>query len=211
MDKKTATMQGIKNIVFDLGGVIIALNKKRALETFRKAGVTNIDDYLGEYRQEGVFLGLEDGSVSRQEFYEEVNKITGKNISPEALDAGWMNFLDGIAPYKFDMLLELKKKYNTYLLSNTNPIVMKWAQSQDFSPQKLPLNAFFHKCYLSYEVGYTKPDEQIFHHVINDAGIRPEETLFLDDGEENIEMAKSLGFKVYLANQEEDLRKVFND
>lgn len=202
-------MQGIKNILFDLGGVIISLDKAKAIRTFHEAGVEDIEDYLSEYRQKGVFLGLEDGSVSREEFYEEVNQITGKNISPKMLDKAWMNFLLGIATYKFDLLLKLRKKYNVYLLSNTNPIVMEWAQSSDFSPQGLPIDAFFEKCYLSYKIGYTKPDIRIFQHVLDDAGIKSKETLFLDDGKTNIEAAEAMGFKVYLANQDEDLRKVF--
>lgn len=204
-------MHTIKNILFDLGGVIISLDKSKAILTFREAGVENIGDYLSEYRQEGVFLELEEGTVSREEFYEEVNRITGKEIPPAALDKGWMNFLVGIAPYKFDLLLELRKKYNVYLLSNTNPIVMDWAQSPDFSPQGLPIDAFFEKCYLSYKIGCTKPDARIFRHVLDDAGIRAEETLFLDDGKANIEAAEAMGFKVYLVNQDEDLRNVFNN
>lgn len=204
MDKK------IKNILFDFGGVIVGLNKQNAVNRFKEIGVDSIDDYLGEFRQKGIFLELEEGKISREDFYRELRALTGKNISTEDMDSAWMAFLLDITEYKYQMLKDLRTKYNVYLLSNTNPIVMEWAFSSDFSPSGENIHAFFDKCYLSYEIGCAKPDKKIFEHVIKDAGIDPTETLFLDDGAANIEIAKELGFQGYLANQDEDLRKVFS-
>lgn len=203
-------MDKIKNILFDFGGVIIGLNKQNAVNRFREIGVDNIDDYLGEFRQEGIFLALEEGTISRDEFYKELRQLTGKNIPTEDIDSAWMAFLLDITEYKYQMLKDLRKKYNVYLLSNTNPIVMDWALSPNFSPSGENIRDFFDKCYLSYEIGAAKPDKKIFEFVINDSGLNPAETLFLDDGPSNIATAEELGFKGYLANQEEDLRKVFS-
>lgn len=203
-------MEKIKNILFDFGGVIVGLNKQNAIDRFREIGVDKIDDYLGEFIQKGIFLELEEGTISREEFYKELHLLTGKDIPTADVDSGWMAFLLDIADYKYQMLKDLRKKYNVYLLSNTNPIVMEWALSSDFSSTGENIRDFFDKCYLSYEVGCTKPNKKIFEHVIEDAKINPAETLFLDDGPSNIEAAKNLGFQTYLANQDEDLRKVFS-
>lgn len=203
-------MSNIKNILFDFGGVIISLDKENAVNRFREIGVDQIDEYLGEFRQKGIFLQLEEGTISREEFYKELRLLTGKNISTEDMDSGWMAFLLDIPEYKYQLLKDLRKKYNVYLLSNTNPIVMEWATSSDFAPTGENIHDFFDKCYLSYEIGCAKPDKRIFDHVLKDANIKAEETLFLDDGTSNIEVAKEMGFQVYLANQDEDLRKVFS-
>ncbi len=201
--------KNIKNLLFDFGGVIISLNKQNAINIFRELGIKNIDDYLSEFRQSGIFLEYEEGKLTRDEFTREFNKLAGKEVPVEKIDEGWLGFLVGIPDYKYQLLKDLRKKYKVYLLSNTNPAVMNWAESEDFSPTKEPITAFFDKCYYSFQLGVAKPDKAIFDLVIADSGIKPEETLFLDDGLANIEMAKSMGFHTYQANQDEDLREVF--
>ncbi|MDU1889208.1 MAG: HAD family phosphatase [Dysgonomonas sp.] len=202
----------IKNILFDFGGVIVNLDKQKAFNRFTEIGFPNISDYLSEFRQSGIFLEYEEGKISRKDFYTEFRKLAGnENISDADIDSGWMGFLDGIPEYKFQLLKDLRKKYNVYLLSNTNPTIMGWAQTKDFSPEGLPINAFFDKCYLSYEIGYAKPDREIYDFILKDSGMNPAETLFLDDGKTNIEIGAGLGFQVYLVDQTEDLRKVFTD
>jgi putative hydrolase of the HAD superfamily len=89
--------------------------------------------------------------------------------------------------------LELRKKYKVFLLSNTNPAVMEWARTIDFSSKGLPIMAYFDKVYASYEIGMTKPDPAIFLYMIEDTGMYPDETVFVDDGERNIATAASLG------------------
>jgi putative hydrolase of the HAD superfamily len=203
-------MENIKNILFDLGGVIVGINKQNAINRFKEIGLENIEDYLNEYRQNGIFLDLEEGKLTREEFHAEFVKLVGHDVAPEDVDSGWLAFLTFIPEYKYDMLKELRKKYKVYLLSNTNPAIMNWAESEHFSPTREPISAFFDKCYCSFRLKVAKPDKEIFEAIVRDSGIKPEETLFLDDGPANIEAAKALGFKTYLANQEEDLRKVFN-
>ncbi|MBD8389846.1 HAD family phosphatase [Dysgonomonas sp. BGC7] len=206
MDKK------IKNILFDFGGVIISLNKQNALDRFTEIGFPNIEEYLGEFRQKGIFLEYEEGKIDPENFYKEFRRLANKeDIPSEDIDSGWLAFLIGIPPYKYDLLKELRKKYNVYLLSNTNPSVMAWANSKDFSPEGLPIGDFFDKCYVSYEIGHAKPDREIFDFIIEDSKMIPAETLFFDDGKANIEIGQKLGFETYLTNQDEDLRKVFVD
>lgn len=205
-------MTQIKNILFDFGGVIVTLDKQQALDRFTKIGFPNIEDYLNEFRQRGIFLEYEEGKINQENFYKEFRKLAGnENISDDDIDSGWLGFLVEIPEYKFELLKELRKKYNVYLLSNTNPSVMGWAKSEKFSPEGLPITAFFDKTYLSYEIGHAKPDREIFDFIIKDSGMDPSETLFFDDGKANIEIAEKLGFQTYLTDQNEDLRKVFVD
>ena len=83
---------------------------------------------------------------------------------------------------------------------------MDWACSPEFSPKGKPLNEYFDKLYLSYQIGVTKPDRRIFDFLIADAGIDPEESLFVDDGPGNVQAAHALDFQTYCPRNGEDWR-----
>jgi putative hydrolase of the HAD superfamily len=202
-------LKGIKNIVFDLGGVIITLDRAEAVRRFIEAGLANAEELLDAYHQKGIFLELEEGKLSQDEFYEALRKEAGKYISNEAIDYGWLGFLKEVPEYKLKMLEELRKDYKIYLLSNTNPVIMGWAYTPAFSPQGKSIDEFFDKIYASYQIGYTKPAPEIYHFMIKDSGIIPSETLFIDDGKANIEMGEKIGLKTYSAKNGEDFRHIF--
>jgi putative hydrolase of the HAD superfamily len=202
-------MEGIKNLLFDFGGVIVGLDKSAAVKRFKEIGANSIEDYLNEFRQTGIFLELEEGKISLDEFHNKFRDTFGENISDEEIDSGWMSFLTYIPEYKLELLDQLRKTYKVYLLSNTNPVISKWAHSKEFSPSGRPIDSYFDKCYLSFEIGCAKPEAGIYEFVISDSGINPSETLFFDDGQSNLDAAAKFGFKTRLVNQEEDLRKIF--
>lgn len=204
-----ADLTGVKNLLFDFGGVIVNINKDNAIKRFKEIGFENVEEYLGEFRQKGIFLQLEEGSISREDFYTEFRRLTGKEISDKDIDSGWLAFMDGVPDYRLELLKDLRQKYNLYLLSNTNPVIMEWANSSNFSPTGEPLSAYFDKMFCSYQIGYTKPAKESFESVIQGADLNPEETLFLDDGQSNLDAAEKFGFKTYLVDQDKDLRKIF--
>lgn len=201
--------KNIKNLLFDFGGVIVSIEKEKAVNRFKEIGVSRIEEFLGEFRQGGVFLEYEEGKITDQEFYAALRKISDKeDMTAEEIDSAWLAFITDVPQYKLDMLKELRGKYNLYLLSNTNPSVMGWADSSNFTPEGLPISAYFDKSYMSYKIGSAKPDKEIFEYIIKDSGLEPSETLFFDDGEANIKAAEALGFQTHLTDQNEDLRKV---
>jgi putative hydrolase of the HAD superfamily len=200
----------IKNVVFDLGGVIVDLNRHAAIKSFKEAGIDNIEELLDPYRQKGIFRKIEDGSISREDFYREICKLTGKNISGKDIDRGWFDFLMPVDQNKLDYIFELRKKYKVLLLSNTNDITMSWAMSKEFSPAGKPLDCYFDELYLSYKLGCMKPDPEIFHKMIEQAKINPAETLFIDDSEANIAAGKKLGFKTFWFKKENSFSEIEN-
>ena len=207
---QNSAIKGIKNIVFDLGGVLITLDRSEAVKRFKEMGLENAEELLNAYHQKGIFLELEEGTLSLDEFYEAVRKEAGKFVSKETIDQGWMGFMKDVPEYKMVMLEELRRKgYRLFLLSNTNPVIMDWAHSTTFSPQGKSIDEYFDKLYLSYEIGCTKPNPKIFQFMFNDSGIIPSESLFIDDGKANVEMGKQLGMKTYLAENGEDFRHLF--
>jgi 5-amino-6-(5-phospho-D-ribitylamino)uracil phosphatase len=199
-------MEQIKNIVFDFGGVIVNLCRETAVKKFVEIGVTNADELLDAYHQTGLFLEAEDGTLTAEEFRVKLSAVAGKELTYDQVFQGWFGFVTDVPLYRLDYLLELRKKYNLYILSNTNPYIMGWARSADFTSAGQPLDYYFDKIYTSYEIKEVKPSRAIFEHMIKDAGLLPHETLFVDDGAANIKMAKELGMHTFQPINGEDWR-----
>lgn len=199
-------MKRIKNIVFDLGGVFIDFKRDEAVRRFIQIGVKNAEELIHPYEQKGIFLDIENGKVDSDTFCAEISKMAGKPLTYEEIQWAWLGFVVDVPKYKLDFAWELKDKYHLYLLSNTNPIMQDWAQSPAFSKAGKPLNDYFEKLYLSYEVGVTKPDRRIFEFMIEDSGLVPEETLFVDDSATNIEVGKTFGLQTFQPKNGTDWR-----
>ena len=197
----------IRNIVFDFGGVLIDADLESVLRAFRNMGVDNISEYLNLYRQNGLFLDLEDGTKNKEEFNEALRAMTGRNIPDEAIASAWLAIVERVDPNKLLYLEELRKKYRLYLLSNINPHVFEWAETPAFSELGQPIHHYFDKMFASYQLKMTKPSREIFEHVLRTAGIKAEETLFVDDGAKNVATAESMGFHVYQPQNREDWRE----
>ena len=176
----------IKNIVFDFGGVIADISRDKAVQAFFKIGLKDAEIRLDKYHQTGIFQELEEGKLSVDEFRKELSKLCSRELTIEEVQQAWMGFITGIDIRKLDYILELKKSYRIYILSNTNPYVMSWACSPQFSSQGKSLADYCEKLYLSYQIGYTKPEPEIFNFMIKDSKITPSETMFVDDGSVNI-------------------------
>ncbi|GHT72611.1 D-ribitol-5-phosphate phosphatase [Bacteroidia bacterium] len=207
---QTFDWKEIKNIVFDLGGVILTLDRNEAVRRFKSAGLENADELLDPYHQKGIFLELEEGKLSERAFYDAVRTEAGKYISNKNIAWGWLGFIADCPEYKLTLLEDLRARgFRLYLLSNTNPVIMKWAMSSAFSKNGKNLSDYFDKLYLSYRMKCVKPHAEIFQKMITNSGMIPEETLFIDDGTANIEMGKQLGFKTYQPVNGEDFRGIF--
>lgn len=197
----------IKTIVFDLGGVLIHLNREEALKRFSALGVPDIEKTLDPYLQSGYFLQVEDGRMSKEEFRLALSELSGRELTHEQISHAYMGFLQEVGGYKFDYIDTLRSKYAVHILSNTNPYVMEFAESEDFLPHtKRKLSSYCDRKFASCEMGVVKPHREIFEMMIADTGLIPSETLFLDDGPANIAMARELGFVTYCPANGEDWR-----
>ena len=144
---------------------------------------------------------------------QKIAKVIGCNVGnffdDEEIKEAWFAFLLDIPQKKLDLLLELKKSYKVFMLSNTNAIHFPEIKRKYFEKDGHNLSDYFDKCYLSYEIHQNKPAKEIFDFMIRDSAILPQESLFIDDGRTNIEMAKGLKFQTYLAKEQEDFSHLF--
>ena len=121
----------IKNIVFDFGGVIVDIDRDKAVQAFIKIGLADADTRLDKYHQTGIFQELEEGKLSADEFRRQLGDLCGRELTMEETKQAWLGFFKEVDLRKLDYILELRKSYHVYLLSNTNPFVMSWACSPE--------------------------------------------------------------------------------
>ncbi|WP_293666637.1 HAD family phosphatase [uncultured Parabacteroides sp.] len=203
-------MEGIKNLIIDFGGVIINLTRNRCIEAFESLGVQNIrEQIVNNYQHKDLFMQVELGSITPAEFHDGIRRLSGRSLTDEQIDAAWIAMLDDVPAYKLDLLLDLRKRYNTMLLSNTNEIHWEWSERTCFSYKGHHVSDFFNHIYLSYELHMLKPNADIFEYVLQDAGIKSEETLFIDDAMPNCRTAESLGLHTYTPEPREDWSFLF--
>lgn len=188
----------IKNLLFDLGGVIMDIRRLNCVASFERLGMKDADNFLGEYSQKGPFLQLEEGAISEEEFRTAVRALIDGEVSDEQIDSAFCDFLVGIPKYRLEQLRQLKKSYNIYMLSNTNSIMWRSRIAEDFRQEGLEREDYFDGIVTSFEARSIKPDTKIFHTVVEKLGINPDETLFLDDSQKNLDAAAQLGFHTLL-------------
>jgi HAD superfamily hydrolase (TIGR01549 family) len=189
-------MKGIKNIIFDLGGVLLTLDYKKTEAAFTKLGVTQFDQLYNQHKGTSLFNDLETGKISRHSFFDAITDATGISMTEEEITNAW-NAMLGRFPEEWLTWLEgVSKRYNIYLYSNTNEIHYD-AFIEIFQQQvgNKHFNDFFIKAYYSHTLGARKPDPESFLKIIQEQRLEPSETLFIDDTIGNIEGAKAAGLQ----------------
>ena len=189
-------MKGIKNIIFDLGGVILNIDYKRPQEEFKKLGIKDVETLYSKQNQVELFDLLETGKISEKEFVQKIKESSDLEISDSEIITAWNSILLEFPLRRLQILQQLQLHYNIYLLSNTNEIHEKAFNEMLKIQCGYPsLALFFDRVYLSHRVGLRKPDPKIFELVINENNLKIEETLFIDDSLQHIESASKLGLK----------------
>ena len=202
----------IKNLLFDMGGVILDIDRSRAIKALKEAGMPRPEDLLGDYGQKGPFLALERGEISVEEFHEQLRQYFDRPVTDDAIDDAFCEFLTGIPVERLRALEELKKKgYNMYLLSNTNALMWDKYILNEYKKDGHDIDYYFDGIIASFQVKAYKPEKEIFEAAERILGIKPEETLFFDDSQANLDAAAGLGFNTALVTGERGFIEYFKD
>lgn len=193
----------IKNILFDMGGVIFRQNSEEAYRRFREAGI-DPNVYMGVYGQKDFFLDVETGKIDAEDFCERMSEVTGQPVSYEEAQYCWLGYIRDVPVNRLHNLLKLREHYHICLLSNTNPLVMDFADSPRFSADGKPVSYYFDTLFCSYEMHAYKPDAEIFLKALAHDHMKPEETIFADDSEKNVKAAEKLGINGLHVQPDED-------
>lgn len=185
----------IRNLLFDLGGVVIDIERERCVKAFEQLGLENADAYFGLYAQTGVFMDMEAGRVGVDEFHRAMHEKLPPEVTDAQIDDAFERFIIGIPERRLRWLRQLREKgYRIYLLSNTNPVMWNGVIASEFRKEGRSRADYFDGMITSFEAKAVKPDAAIFQYTCRELGIKPEETLFFDDSEANTRAAAELGF-----------------
>ena len=198
-----------------MGGVLVTINHAEAVRRFTALGIAQAAQLLDPYAQSGPFGLLEEGRLTPEAFVAEAGRLAGRALSWEECAYGWLGYAQDVPPRNGAMLERLRAAgYRLVLLSNMNPFINAWlegapllppteaggawrGQPTPFDPANggRPLSSYFDACYRSYEIQLMKPDPRVFRLILEREGIRPEETLLVDDGPRNCAAAAALGLQ----------------
>ncbi len=201
---------GIKNIIFDLGAVIINIDENRSHTAIKRLSGPAYSKIQADANKTSIFEHFERGTLDAKQFRDFFRGHLDDEISDERFDLAWNAMLMDIPQARIDLLLELHKHYRIFLLSNTNIIHMK--RINHYIKSVYGLSSFdriFEKVYLSYELGCRKPEAEIYERVFSENNLGLEETLFIDDSRANVEGARSVGLLSHHLEAPQSIEELF--
>jgi putative hydrolase of the HAD superfamily len=202
----------IKNIIFDLGGVILDIDENIVYKELEKMGV-NITELAHSKDFIDIMSKFDTGIYTAPTFRRKMKALVGQDkMTDQRFDATWNAMLLDIPRERIEAIEQVKKHYKIFLMSNTNEI------HYDLYVRDLQLrfgynefDALFNKSYFSFDIHLEKPDPRFFELILDHEGLVPEETLFIDDTAANIKVAKSLGINTYHISRDELVRNLFEN
>lgn len=189
-------MQQIKNIIFDLGGVLLNIDYQKTITAFENLGISNFDSIYSQAKQTNLFDLFETGKTTEEQFISELKKQLPQHISHTEIVNAWNAMLLNLPDERIHLLNKIRNNYNIVLLSNTNETHITAFEEIIYSQNNLKqLDPLFDKVYYSSRIGLRKPNADCFHYVLNDSEFAANETLFFDDSIQHIEGSLAAGIK----------------
>jgi putative hydrolase of the HAD superfamily len=191
-------MREIKNIIFDLGGVIINLDYSRTIDAFNRLSGKPFETLFTQLQQNPLFDQFDKGTISEADFFGTLKTAMDTEASQDEMHRAWNAMLLDFPQERLDMLQRLKHKYRIFLLSNTNETHVKELEAQlQRQHGHENLEPFFEKVYYSCRIGMRKPDLEVFEFVLKENGLLKSETIFIDDSPQHVQGAINAGINSY--------------
>ena len=193
-------IKGVKQIIFDLGGVLLNLDYSLTENAFIAAGVKNFPELYSQLQQSDLFDRWETGRMTAEEFVAAMKAASETPLTTEQVLDAWNAMLLDFPIRRLQILQQLRNYYDLFLLSNTNEIHEETFNNTLMQAHGIPnIGVFFDKVYMSHRVGLRKPMPEIFMRVLEDNGLQAGQTLFIDDSPQHIKTANELGIQtIYL-------------
>lgn len=202
----------IKNIIFDFGGVIIDIDFWRSINAYIKLGGENFDHIYSQASQTDLFDKLDKGIIRPDDFIMELKKLLPPQTKNQTITDAWNAILIGIPEHRIRLLENIRNNYRIFLMSNTNTIhyneyIKELKQKYGYNN----LSELFEKVYLSFELKMRKPDPDFFSLILNENNLNPKETVFIDDSEQNLPPAQTLGINTIFLKKGIDVSDLFEN
>ena len=203
-------MKNINAIIFDLGAVILNINYENTIEEFKKLGVKNPASLYSKKTQTNLFDQLEIGKITETHFLKEMQKNTNKASFSQIKNA-WNSMLLDLPENRIKLIGELRKKYQIYLLSNTNIIHINAFKRKIGEKKYTKFYNLFDKVYYSHTIGLRKPNKEAFFLILRNHNLNPKKVLFIDDSPQHITRAKNIGINTHHLKNNQDITTLFPD
>lgn len=205
-------MSEIKNIIFDLGGVIINLDINRTILEFNKLSEKPFETVYTQLQQKPIFDLFDKGQITENDFFSELKNYIDTTASQQQLRHAWDAMLLDFPVHRLELLKQLGSKYRLFLLSNTNETHVETFESDLFKQHGYKnLEPFFEKVYYSCRMGMRKPDKEIFEFVLNENKLHAAETIFIDDSPQHIEGALTTGIHAKFLEKNKDITQLIKE
>ena len=202
-------LYGVKNIIFDLGGVLLNIDPKKTIEAFGRLGMEQLIGDKGLSYDHDIFYLMEQGKVTPEEFRNGVRQLISTEVTDDQIDNAWTAMLLDFPANRVELVKNLRNNYKIYLFSNTNAIHVAKYQANFKSQHGFEVSSLFEIDFYSNEIGYRKPSPESFQEIIRLSGINPEESIFIDDSLPNVEAAIGCGLKGYWLEPGQKIEEVF--
>ncbi|MGQ1945523.1 HAD family hydrolase [Geofilum sp. OHC36d9] len=194
------------NIVFDLGGVIVDIDINSTINALKRTLNLPPDTEPFKIMEMSVFHQYETGTINSSQFINRLSELSGTGVKPDLLIEAWNAMLVTIPEKRINLIEKLSGRFRLFVLSNTNALHAE--KFEKMAPGYENLSQLFEKMYYSHLIGCRKPQAKAFTTVIDDSGIQPTETLFVDDLQTNITMARQLHFQTLQVNNGTDITEL---
>ena len=201
--------KGIKSIIFDLGGVIYAVDYHKTINGFKALGIDRFEEVYAKAGQSDLFNDFEEGKISRAIFVERIKNLSRKNMTSSQIVNAWNGMLLGFMPDAIACLKRLSSSYRLFLLSNTNEIHIQEIESRVGTVFFSDFCSLFENVYLSHELGLRKPHPEVFKHILNQQGLKANETFFIDDSIQHVEGAIKAGLQAHHLTDDQTIDQLF--
>lgn len=191
-------MSNIKNLILDLGGVVLDVDYHKMVDAFKAYNIPDFDKHFTQTKQAYIIDCFEEGKCTIEEFRNGIRDLIGVNLTDKQIDDAWFSMILELPVERIQLIGLLKLKYDIYLFSNTNELHIEMLKKKYEEQFGFDIFTFlFNKAYFSNEIKMRKPHPESFKWILDDAGIKAEETLFIEDSPQHIEGAKKVGLNTY--------------
>jgi putative hydrolase of the HAD superfamily len=193
----------IRVVLFDLGNVLVDLGDISEMHAMLNTQGEESEVWL-RWLKSPTVAAFDSGKITFDQFADSLLKEVGSSIDKETFKTSFKAWPRGLFAGALELVESVKPEYHRAILSNTN--AAHWPRLMD----EMALAGKFHSYYASHMVGFVKPDEAIYHHVIRSLQVAPEQILFIDDNQINIDTANGLGMKAFRVKGIEEARFVLH-
>lgn len=195
------------NIIFDLGNVLIEWNKEKILSKICKNDL-EYNLFNKFVFQSNLWIDLDNGKISLEFLENQLIDEMGHQYQDQIHELvwNWFNYVD-LYDEGYELIKQLKKKnFQIYVLSNTSSIFHILLDSV-LSKVSSVLDGYVISC----EVKMMKPQKEIYLSLVNKYQLDIKDCIFLDDLEENVEAARTLGIKAFQIKERKEISNILKD